>query len=149
MCRGFHGLDFPFMPKEAFLAHSAFLNLPSCGAERTKVIVTLKICQQSNIKKWSQTLTKKVLIAQSCPTLCDPIDCSQPGSSVDGISQARIVEWVAISFSRYLPNAGIEPGSPVLQAYSLPPKPPGKPFFLTKCFPKSPFAEPQKYPLPL
>ena len=35
--------------------------------------------------------------AQSCPTLCDPMDCSLPGSSVHGISQARILEWVAIS----------------------------------------------------
>ena len=41
-----------------------------------------------------------VLVAQSCPTLCDPMDCSPPGSSVHGILQARILEWVAISFSR-------------------------------------------------
>ena len=39
-------------------------------------------------------------VAQSCPTLCDPMDCSLPGSSVPGILQARILEWVAISFSR-------------------------------------------------
>ena len=37
---------------------------------------------------------------QSCPTLSDPMDCSPPGSSVPGISQARVLEWVAISFSR-------------------------------------------------
>ena len=37
---------------------------------------------------------------QSCPTLCDPIDSSSPGSTVHVISQARILEWVAISFSR-------------------------------------------------
>ena len=36
---------------------------------------------------------------QSCPTLCDPMDCSLPGSSVHGILQARVLEWVAISFS--------------------------------------------------
>ena len=41
-----------------------------------------------------------VLVAQSYLTLCDPMDCSQPGSSVHGISQARILEWVAISFFR-------------------------------------------------
>ena len=41
-----------------------------------------------------------VLLAQSCPTLCDPIDCSLPGSSVHGILQARILEWAAIAFSR-------------------------------------------------
>ena len=39
-------------------------------------------------------------IAQSCPTLCDPMDCSLPGSSVHGIFQARILEWVAIFFSK-------------------------------------------------
>ena len=42
----------------------------------------------------------KVLVTQSCPTLCDAMDCSQPGSSVQGIPQARILEWVAILFSR-------------------------------------------------
>ena len=36
---------------------------------------------------------------QSCPTLCDPIDCSPPGSRVPGILQARTLEWVAIAFS--------------------------------------------------
>ena len=38
--------------------------------------------------------------AQSCPTLCDPIDCSLPGSSVHGIFQAIVLEWTAISFSK-------------------------------------------------
>ena len=45
--------------------------------------------------KWSE-----VLVAQSCPTLGDPMDCSLSGSSVHGILQERILEWVAISFSR-------------------------------------------------
>ena len=40
------------------------------------------------------------LVAQLCPTLCDPIDCSPPGSSVHGISQARILEWVVIPSSK-------------------------------------------------
>ena len=40
------------------------------------------------------------LVAQTCPTLCDPMDCSLPGSSVHRLFQARILEWVAISFSR-------------------------------------------------
>jgi len=39
-------------------------------------------------------------VAQSCPTLFNPMDCSPPGSSVHGILQARILEWVAIPFSR-------------------------------------------------
>ena len=38
-------------------------------------------------------------VIQSCPTLCDPVDCSLPSSTVRGILQARILEWVAISFS--------------------------------------------------
>ena len=42
----------------------------------------------------------EVLVAQLCPTLCDPMDCSPPDSSVHGILQARILEWVAIPFSR-------------------------------------------------
>ena len=42
----------------------------------------------------------KVLVTQSCPTLCDPIDCSPPDFSVQGILQARILEWVAILLSR-------------------------------------------------
>ena len=39
-------------------------------------------------------------VAQSCPTLCDPVDCNLLGFSVHGILQARILEWIAISFSR-------------------------------------------------
>ena len=41
-----------------------------------------------------------VLVAQSCPTLCNPMDGSPPGSSVHGILQARILKWIAIPFSR-------------------------------------------------
>ena len=43
---------------------------------------------------------KKVLVTQSCPTLCDPMDYNPSGSSVRGISQAKLLEWVAISSSR-------------------------------------------------
>ena len=62
-------------------------------------------------------------VTQLCPTRWDPVDCSLPGSSVHGILQSRILEWVAISFSRDLPNPGIEPGSPALQADALPSEP--------------------------
>ena len=55
------------------------------------------------------------------------MDCSPPGSSVHGIFQARVLEWVAISFSRDLPDPGIEPRSPALQADALLSEPPGKP----------------------
>ena len=55
------------------------------------------------------------------------MDCRPPGSSVLGILQARILEWVAISFTRGSSRSGIKPGSPALQADSFPFKPPGKP----------------------
>ena len=70
------------------------------------------------------------LVAQSCLTLCNPFDCSPPGSSVHGISQARILEWVAIFSSRGLSqprDSTTYPVSPELQADSLPSEPSGKP----------------------
>ena len=68
-------------------------------------------------------------VAQSCLTLCDPMHCSLPGSSVPvhGILQAGILEWMAVPFSRDLPNPVIEPRSPALQADTLPSEPLGKP----------------------
>ena len=61
----------------------------------------------------------RVKSLQSCPTLCDPMDCSLLGSSVHGILQARILEWVGMTPPGDLPNPGIEPASHALQAYSL------------------------------
>ena len=58
---------------------------------------------------------------------CNPVDCSPPGSSVHGISQARIQEWVAISFSRDLPDPGIELVSPTLAGRFFTTELPGKP----------------------
>ena len=98
-------------------------------------------------RKWGE-------VTWSCPTLCDPMDCNLPGSFVHGIFQARVLEWVAISFSRgssqsrdwtwvsrivgrcftiwatrEVPNTGIEPRSPALQADSVPSVLPGKQAF--------------------
>ena len=58
---------------------------------------------------------------------CHPMDCSLPGSSVHGIFQARVLEWVAISFSGDLPNSGIKPPSPALAGRFFSTEPPGKP----------------------
>ena len=84
-----------------------------------------------------QQLPKKMLyvcVLLSCVGLCDPTDCSPPGSSVYGILQARILEWVAKYWSELPfpspgdpPDSGIEPGSPILQADPLTSEPPGKP----------------------
>ena len=54
-----------------------------------------------------------VLVTQSCLIICDPIDCSLLGSSVHGISQARILEWVAISFSKIIVWSEVKPFSRV------------------------------------
>ena len=60
-----------------------------------------------------ETIFNESEVAQSCPTLCDPEDCSLPGSSVHGVLQAIILEWVAISFSMGMfPTQGSNPGLP-------------------------------------
>ena len=64
---------------------------------------------------------------QSCPTLCNPVDCSIPGSSVHGILQARTLEWVAMPFSRGSSHPGIESRSSALQVGSLPTELSGNP----------------------
>ena len=66
-------------------------------------------------------------VAWSCPTLCNPLDCSLPGFSVHGILQARILEWVTISFSRGFSQPRDEPSSPALEADTLTSEQPGKP----------------------
>ena len=53
-------------------------------------------------------------VAQSCLTLWDPMDCNPPASSIHGILQARILEWIAIPSLGNLPDPGMEPGSPAL-----------------------------------
>ena len=68
----------------------------------------------------------KVKVTQSCLTLCDTMDYSLPGSSAHGIFQTRILEWVAVPFSRGSSQPGIKPRSPALQADSLLSEPPKK-----------------------
>ena len=77
-------------------------------------------CQKHNLLLLSRRLSHVLLFY-------NPMDCSPPGSSVHGISQARILEWVAISFSRDLPDPGIEPMSPALAGRFFTTEPPGKP----------------------
>ena len=70
----------------------------------------------------------KVSVTQLCLTLCDPMDCRPPGSSVHGILQKRILEWVAIPFLRG--SSQLKRSNPSLlhlQADSLPSEPPEKP----------------------
>ena len=88
------------MPGRAFLAE----RLP-----RAKVIMAVGACELSPVRLFR-----------------DPVDCSPSGSAVHGIFQARILEWVAISFLTGSSDPGIEPWSPTLQADALPSEPPGK-----------------------
>ena len=96
--------------------------LPKPLVCQLEMFLRRQITDISNIFLLILRATLKVLVAQSCPTLCDPMDCSPPGSSVHGILQARILEWVAISSSQDLPDPGKEyapPTSPALQEDSL------------------------------
>ena len=71
-------------------------------------------------------LTVCVLVTQSCLTLCNPMDCRPPGASVQWIFQERVLEWVAIPFSRGSCQPRYQTWSAALQADSLPSEPPGK-----------------------
>ena len=82
-------------------------------------------------------------MAQLCLTLCNPMDCSPLGSSVYEILQARILEWVAIPFSRGLSQPRDRTQSPALQADSLPSEPPGKEQIA--CYVPSTVLDPQEY----
>ena len=55
-------------------------------------------------------------VAQSCPTLSDPMDCSLPGASIHGIFQARVLEWVAIAFSGELKTQNLAAAAKSLQS---------------------------------
>ena len=74
----------------------------------------------------------EVKVAQLCPTLCVPMDYT-----VRGILQARILEWAAFAFSSDLPNPGIEPRCPTLQADSLPAEP--QTYLLAICLSPPPY----------
>ena len=67
-----------------------------------------------------------MLVAQSCPTLCDPMDCGLPSSLALGILQARILEWVAIPFSRRSSQPRDQTQVSCTQADSFLSEPPGK-----------------------
>ena len=77
------------------------------GLPPNTITLRLSFEQMNLVSEWVSEWV--IEAAQLCPTLCDPMDCSPPGSSVHGILQARILEWVAMP--RDLPDPGIEPTS--------------------------------------
>ena len=88
---------------------------------------TRRKCPVSHVDYRNASTTRLTfcrLVTKWCLTLCNPIDCSLPGASVHGISEARILEWVAIS---YRLDPRIRSGSPALQVDALPLHPQGSP----------------------
>ena len=84
-------------------------DLPDPGIESVSPVIPALQADSLLLSHWGNPNWLKSLllqsvseseVGQSCPTLCDPIDCSLPSSSVHGIFQARVLKWVAISFSR-------------------------------------------------
>ena len=104
----------------------AFQGILGVRRETEERVIFQKIFKRRKLRKsnnWNFSwrlfflfMKMKVSVAQLYLTLCDPMDCSPPGSSVHGISQARILEWVAMPFSR----GSFPPRSPTFQADSLP-----------------------------
>ena len=94
--------------------------------QRPWVQIDRERSEEQQKEKMKEETLEKVKVAQSCPTLCDLMDRSPPGSSVHRILQARVLEWVAIPISMGSSDLGIKPGSQALQADSSLSKPPGK-----------------------
>ena len=113
---GREGAQLLWVPISKEVAQS-LTNLPVCFH---KLILVLKIPPTFGFSRVEFHLSPLLCVsmcacsvAQSCPTLCDPMDCSLPGASIHGISKARILEWVVISSSRGFPNLPwVEPISP-------------------------------------
>ena len=114
-----------------FPTHGLDPGLPHCR----QILYQLSRREAQSIKEKSSRkqifacfyIKVEVLVSWSCLALRDLMDCSLPGSSLHGILQARILEWVAIPSPGDLLDPRIDPESPALQADSLPSEPPGKP----------------------
>ena len=70
------------------------------GVTKSWTQLSMYACRDAMRKGFSYVWAELCLVTQLCPTFCGPMDCSPPGSSVHGIFQARILEWVVISYSR-------------------------------------------------
>ena len=94
-----------FPPEYSFFAKQISIPKPkhfrgkNCRKRKSQSLSHLALVSL-DILSFPYLLRSEVLVTQSCPTLCNSMNCSPPGSSVHGIFQARILEWVAISFSR-------------------------------------------------
>ena len=95
------------------------------------IIILSEVSQKNRTIPYSMvSLTVKESESQSCLPLCDPMDCSLPGSSIHWVLQARVLEyWLPFPSPGDLPNPGIKCGSLALQTDTLLSEPPGKHFF--------------------
>ena len=107
---GLHRVGHAWSNLAAAAAAKWFVLLPNQGVITVTLFYHYFSYSFNDLKKWLSTVSatseslggmvKWSEVAQWHPTFCDPVDCSPPGSSIHGILQARILEWVAISFSR-------------------------------------------------
>ena len=102
----------------------------SCPPRRMRFCWELGLLEAPGLSSSHSVHPVACSVAQSCPTLCDPVDCSPPGPSVHGILQARRLQWVAISSSRASSRQNVSPVSPALQADSFPLSHRGSPYTL-------------------
>ena len=107
---GLHRVGHDWSDLAAAAAATLWQEWPYSWKKHRKLWNSTKGQCDKHLQKQKLTLSE---VAQSCPTLCDPKDCSLPGSSVHGIFQAIVLEWTAISFSRGIfPTQGSNPGLP-------------------------------------
>ena len=81
------------------ISNVTWMNLPTKWKQTHRHREDLRLPREKGWERWMVGVSR-CKVTQSCQTLCDPVDCSLPGSSVREIFQARVLEWVAISFSR-------------------------------------------------
>ena len=86
--------------KKLLQPHPCIFSLPITTQVKAHSPSSLCPSHGPHVRPHASGMKVKVLVAQSCLTLCNPMDCSLPGSSIHGIFQARILEWVTIPFSR-------------------------------------------------
>ena len=91
--------NFPFLSTMQNLRHLSGKDNFPVHYTKTSIINLLNLLGQEHTSIFETAAAAAAKSLQSCPTLCDPIDGSPPGSPVPGILQARTLEWVAISFS--------------------------------------------------
>ena len=101
-------------------------SIPRCSSIHLDPVLLLPLSSQAHSILQRQLLPPCVWCVQLCPTLCDPMGCSPPGSSVHGIFRQEYCSGLPFPSPGNLPNPGIEPRSPVLQADSFTTEPSGR-----------------------